>query len=77
MIELKIPEYQNSISLKLPLLILKLLVYSNSMQLTMVYVSLFGFIEGIAKVPKKRLSAVYSLLSYGVSIFQHGLGYTI
>ncbi len=68
---------QNSISLKLPLLILRLLVYSNSMQLTMAFVSSYGLIEGIAKVPRKRLSSVKSLLRYGVSVLQHGLGYTI
>ncbi len=77
MSELKSQNSQNSISLKLPLLILRLVVYSNSMQLTMAFVSLYGFIEGIAKVPKKRLSAVNSLLGYGVSILQHGLGYII
>jgi hypothetical protein len=68
---------QNSASLKLPLLILRLLVYSNSMQMTMAFVSLYGLIEGIAKVPRKRLSSIKSLLRYGASVLQHGIGYTI
>jgi hypothetical protein len=77
MSELKSQNSQNSISLKLPLFILRLVVYSNSMQLTMAFVSLYGLIEGIVKVPRKRLSSVKSLLRYGASVLQHGLGYTI
>jgi hypothetical protein len=45
------------------------------MKLTMTFLSLYGFVEGIAKVPTKRASAAKSLLHYGVSVLHHGLGY--
>ena len=67
------PKQRNSAFLVLPLFILRLLVYSNSMTLTMTFLSLYGYIEGIAKVPRKRVSAVKSLLHYGASVLQHGL----
>jgi len=40
---------------KLTLLPLKLIVYSNSKFLIITYLSFYGFIHGIAHVPKKRL----------------------
>ncbi len=59
---------------KLFLLILRLTVYSKSTFLTMTALSLYGLIGGVACVPRKRLSAVKSLLLYGVAVFQHALG---
>jgi hypothetical protein len=59
---------------KLFLLILKLAVYSNSTFLTMSALALYGLITGVASVPRKRASAMKSLLRYGVSVFQHALG---
>jgi recombinational DNA repair protein (RecF pathway) len=67
------PISQSLIS-KLPLFVLKLAVYSKSSVLTMMLLSLFGLIHGVARVPKNRASAVKSLLKYGVEVFQHGLG---
>jgi hypothetical protein len=59
---------------KLFLLVLKLAVYSKSTFLTMTTLALYGLITGVAYVPRKRLSAVKSLLRYGVSVFQRALG---
>ena len=47
---------------KLFLLMLKLAVYSKSTFLTMTTLALYGLITGVAYVPRKRLSAVKSLL---------------
>jgi recombinational DNA repair protein (RecF pathway) len=59
---------------KLFLFILRLVVYSKSSLLTMTFLSLYGLIHGVARVPRKRASAVKSLLRYGVNVIQHGLG---
>ncbi len=58
---------------KLALIPLKLAVYSNSKFLVMTWLSLYGAIEGIARVPKKRLNAIKSLLDYAVTVLQRGL----
>jgi hypothetical protein len=63
----------SSVHLKIPLIILHLLVYSNSSVLAMAFLALYGFVEGVARVPKKRVSAARSLLHYGVEVLQHGL----
>jgi len=62
---------------KLPLLILWLLIYSRSSVLTMSFLSLYGLIQGVARVPRKRVNAVKSLLHYGVEVLEHGLGTSI
>jgi hypothetical protein len=59
---------------KLFLFFLRLAVYSKSSFLTMTALSLYGLIQGVACVPRKRASALKSLLRYGVSVIQHGLG---
>jgi hypothetical protein len=64
----------NNLVSKLPLFVLKLTVYSKSSVLTMTFLSLYGLIHGIARVPINRLSAVKSLLNYGVEVLQKGLG---
>jgi len=61
----------NEVSSRLFLFILRLTVYSNSSFLTMSLLSLYGLIHGGACVPRKRASAVRSLMRYGVSVFQH------
>ena len=58
---------------KLFLVVLKLLVYSESSLLTMTFLSLYGLVHGVACVPRKRVSALKSLLRYGVQVLQHGL----
>ncbi|MGA3291021.1 MAG: hypothetical protein ABSD42_12375 [Candidatus Bathyarchaeia archaeon] len=40
----------------------------------MTFLSLYGLIHGVACVPGSRVSAVKSLLHYGVEVLQHGLG---
>ncbi len=59
---------------KLSLFVLMLVVYSKSRFLTMTFLSLYGLIHGVACVPGSRVSAVKSLLRYGVEVLQHGLG---
>jgi hypothetical protein len=59
---------------KLFLFILRLAVYSKSSLLTMIFLSLYGLIHGVACVPRKRASAVKSLLRYGIEVVQQGLG---
>ena len=59
---------------KLSLVVLRLVVYSKSRFLTMTFLSLYGLINGVARVPGSRVSAVKSLLRYGVDVLQHGLG---
>lgn len=61
---------------KVFLAVLKLAVYSNSAFLTMTLLSLYGLINGVAYVPRKRLSAVKSILHYGVNVLHHGLNET-
>jgi disulfide bond formation protein DsbB len=53
--------------------LLKLTIYSNSKVLVMTFLSLYGSIQGIAHAPRSGMSAVKSLLQYGVEVFQHGL----
>lgn len=67
----------NNGALELPLFVLRVLVYSKSSLITMIFLSLFGLIQGVARVPRNRMSAVKSLLSYGVDVFQRGLGTSI
>jgi hypothetical protein len=59
---------------KLFLFILRLTVYSKSSFLTMTTLSLYGLIRGVACVPRKRASAVKSLMYYGVKVLQNGVG---
>lgn len=59
---------------KVFLVVLRLAVYSNSSFLPMVLLSLYGLVNGIAYVPRKRVSAVKSLLHYGVNVLHNGLG---
>ena len=58
---------------KVPLFILRLVVYSNSSLLAMTFLSLYGLIHGVARVPKKRVSGMKSLIHYGAEVLQHGL----
>jgi hypothetical protein len=58
---------------RLSLFVLMLVVYSKSGFLTMTFLSLYGLIHGVACVPGSRVSAVKSLLHYGVEVLQHGL----
>ena len=51
-----------------------LVVHSKSRFLTMTFLSVYGLVHGVACVPGSRISAVKSLLRYGVDVFQHGLG---
>jgi len=62
---------------KLSLFVLMLVFYSKSRFLTMTFLSLYGLIHGVACVPGSRVSAVKSLLRYGVDVLQHGLGSSI
>ena len=57
----------------LSLFVLMLAVYSGSTFLTMTFLSLYGLIHGVANVPGRRVSAVKSLLRYGVEVLQNGL----
>jgi len=68
------PEAPSSKVSRLSLFILRLVVYSKSRFLTMTFLSLYGLIYGIARVPGRRVSAVKSLVRYGVDVLQHGLG---
>jgi hypothetical protein len=67
----------NNGALELPLFVLKILVYSKSSLITMIFLSLYGLTHGVARVPRNRLSAVKSLLHYGVDVLQRGLGTSI
>ena len=58
---------------KITLIPLKLVVYSNSKLLILTYLSLYGFIHGVAHVPRNRLNALKSLLHYALAVIQHGL----
>jgi hypothetical protein len=40
----------------------------------MTFLCVYGLIHGIARVPKNRVSALKSLLNYGVEVLKHGLG---
>ena len=68
------PEVSSSGVSKLSLFVLTLVVYSKSSFLTMTFLSLYGLIHGVACVPRNRVSAVKSLLHYGVDVLQNGLG---
>jgi len=59
---------------RLSLFVLMLVVYSKSRFLIMTFLSLYGLIHGVACVPGSRVSAVKSLLRYGVDVLQQGLG---
>ena len=61
--------------LKLFLVVLRLVVYSKSSFLAKVLLSLYGFIHSVALVPRKRMSAVKSLLRYWVDVIQKRLGH--
>jgi hypothetical protein len=71
---MKVHPISNSLFSKLSLFVLKLAVYSNSSVLTITFLSLYGLVQGVARVPINRLSAVKSLLHYGVEVLQKGLG---
>ena len=43
----------------------------------MTFLSLYGLIQGVARVPGSGVSAVKSLLRYGVDVLQHGLDSSI
>ena len=60
--------------LKLFLVVLRLVVYSKSSFLAKVLLPLYGLIHSVALVPRKRMSAVKSLLRYGVDVIQKRLG---
>jgi hypothetical protein len=60
--------------LKPYLAVLNLLVYSRSSALVVTFLSLYGFVLGVASVPRKRAAAAKSLMHYGVDVLQHGLG---
>jgi hypothetical protein len=64
----------NSWLLKPYLAVLRLLVYSRSSFLTVMWLSLYGFVLGVASVPRERVGALKSLLCYGVDVLQRGLG---
>jgi hypothetical protein len=55
------------------LFVLRPIVYSGSSFLAKVALSLYGFVESVAIVPRKRLSSVKSLLNYGVTVIQKKL----
>jgi hypothetical protein len=57
----------------LPLFVLMIVVYSKSSFLTMTFLSLYGSVYGIARVPGNRLSGMKSLLRYGVNVLSHRL----
>ncbi len=70
-------QWMNNRALELPLLVLRILVYSKSSLMTMIFLSLYGLNQGVARVPRNRISAVKSLLHYGVDVLQRGLGTSI
>ena len=59
---------------KIFLFFLRFAVYSDSSFLIMTLLSLYGFIRGVACVPRKRLSAARSLLRYGVNVVEKKVG---
>ncbi len=59
--------------LEMFLLLLRPVVYSGSSFLAKIALSLYGFIHSISIVRRKRLSAVKSLISYGVAVVQKRL----
>lgn len=67
----------NNGTLELPLFVLRILVYSKSSLITMIFLSLYGLTQGVARVPRNRISAVKSLLHYSVDVLQRGLGTSI
>ena len=58
---------------KMFLFILRPAVYTDSAFLTMTLLSVYGLIHGVACVPKKRVSALRSLLRYGAVVLQRGV----
>jgi len=60
---------------KLFLFALMLAVYSKSSFLTMTLLSLYGLVHGVASVPKKRTSAIKSLIRYGARIILQKFGF--
>jgi hypothetical protein len=67
----------NNGTLELLLFVLRILVYSKSSLITMVFLSMYGLIHGVARVPRNRISAVKSLIHYGADVLQRGLGTSI
>ncbi len=63
--------------MELFLFVLRLVVYSGSSFLAKVLLSMYGLINSIMVVPQKRLSAVKSLLHYGVAVVQKRAGSAI
>jgi len=55
------------------LFVFRPVVYSGSSFLAKTVLSLYGLIHSITVVRKKRLSAVKSLLNYGVTVIQKKL----
>ncbi len=55
------------------LFVLRPVVYSGSSFLAKVILSLYGLIHSVTIIPRKRLSAVKSLLNYGVTVIQKKL----
>ncbi len=55
------------------LFVLRPVVYSKSSFLAKVVLSLYGLIHSVAVVPRKRVSAVKSLLHYGVEVVEQRL----
>ncbi len=55
------------------LLVLRPVVYSKSSFLAKVVLSLYGLIHSVAVVPRKRVSAVKSLVRYGVEVVEQRL----
>ncbi len=70
-------ETMNDWFLKLFFVFLKLAVYSKSSFLAKMLLSIYGLIHSIALVPRKRASAVKSLLRYGIVVIQKKLGSVI
>ena len=67
------PQKTGDACAKLLLLLLKPMVYSRSTTLLMILLSLYGLVHGVASVPRKRLSAVRSLVRYGADVLRRGL----
>ncbi len=59
------------------LFVLRPVVYSGSSFLAKVLLSLYGLTQSITVVQRKRLSAVKSLLNYGVTVIQKKLAHEL
>jgi len=55
------------------LFVLRPVVYTGSSFLAKTFLSLYGLINSVTIVRKKRLSAVKSLINYGVTVIQKKL----